>query len=127
MRKVERKSHANPFDEIKDFAGVRVISYYNDDVDRIAIILNSELDVDPAHSMDKISNLDIDEFGYRPFHLVCKLKEPRIALPEWKRFSGLTIEIQVRSVLQHAWAAISHKLVERFVIKMSYRPKGDIF
>jgi len=31
-------------------------------------------------------------------------------LPEYKRFSGLVAEIQVRTILQHAWAEIEHDI-----------------
>lgn len=109
-RKLTTKKYGDPFVDITDFAGVRVITYYQDDVNRVAQIIHAEFNVDPDHSVDKQEEMDVDEFGYRSFHLVCALSGPRKALPEWKRFGELPVEIQVRSVLQHAWAAISHKL-----------------
>jgi GTP pyrophosphokinase len=33
-----------------------------------------------------------------------------VSLGEWKPFDGLKAEIQVRTIGQHAWAAISHAL-----------------
>lgn len=110
LGKLARKAYSDPFSEIKDFAGIRVITYYADDVDKIAQILRSEFDVDSDHSTDKMDDLDVDEFGYRSFHLVCAVKPPRSELAEWRQYNGLSFEVQVRSVLQHAWAAISHKL-----------------
>lgn len=110
QRKIERKSYKDPFTEIKDFAGIRVVCYYADDVARIAELLRDEFEVDSEHSTNKVEDLAIDEFGYRSFHLVCSIKEPRASLAEWRSVAELQFEIQVRSVLQHAWAAISHKL-----------------
>src|SRR5262249_18923189 len=69
-----------------------------------------EFDVDPNHSSDKLEDLEVDEFGYRSFHLVCTLSAARRSLAEWSKYRDLCVEIQVRSVLQHAWAAISHKI-----------------
>jgi ppGpp synthetase/RelA/SpoT-type nucleotidyltranferase len=110
LAKIERKSYKDPFSEMTDLAGIRVITYYNVDVDKVAQLIKQEFEVNPKHSSDKIQELNVDEFGYRSFHLVCTLKKPRIDLPEWKPIRKLSFEIQVRSVLQHAWAAISHKL-----------------
>ncbi|MCK4392178.1 hypothetical protein KAX17_04670, partial [Candidatus Bipolaricaulota bacterium] len=108
--KLQRKPYRDPFSEIKDLAGVRVVTYYHDDVQHVADVIRREFDVDDEHSSNKLQELAVDEFGYRSFHLVCALQAPRDALPEWQQFAGLAVEIQVRSVLQHAWAAISHKL-----------------
>lgn len=107
--KVKRKKYQDPFTEIKDFAGVRIIVYYNDDVERVARLIHSEFAVDATHSTDKLDELDVDEFGYRSFHIVSTLADSRTALGEWKEFEGRPFEIQIRSVLQHAWAAVSHK------------------
>ena len=110
LGKIDRKNYAKPFDEITDFAGIRIITYYSDDVENVAKVLRNEFEVEEANSSDKVEDLGVDEFGYRSFHLVCALKKPRIELAEWKNVKGLRFEIQIRSVLQHAWAAISHKL-----------------
>src|SRR5262245_58615407 len=110
LGKADRKAYTEPLAEMKDLCGVRGVTYYQDDVARAVAILSEEFAVDGAHSLDKAEELDVDEFGYRSVHLVVALKEPRSTLAEWKPFVELTAEIQVRSVLQHAWAAISHKL-----------------
>lgn len=110
LRKVGSKQYEEPFQQIKDLAGLRIITYYNDDTLRVAEIIRREFSVDPERSADKREQLDIDSFGYRSVHLVCSLKEPRSSLIEWRAFGDFYAEIQIRSVLQHAWAAISHKL-----------------
>lgn len=110
LEKIERKIYNDPFDQIKDFAGVRIIAYYQDDVDKVTQIIRKEFDVDETHSLDKMTVLGSDEFGYRSIHLIASLSERRAILDEWKRFAGLSAEIQVRSILQHTWATMSHKL-----------------
>ena len=110
LEKARQKAYADPLVDIKDQTGVRLIVYYHDDVSRVVDLIKQEFDVDPAHSLDKIEELGVDEFGYRSTHLVLALGKNRRVLPEWRRFIHLTAEVQVRSVLQHAWAAISHKL-----------------
>jgi hypothetical protein len=51
-----------------------------------------------------------DAFGYASEHLLLMLKSPRAELREWKNFQSVLAEVQVRSILQHAWASISHSL-----------------
>jgi putative GTP pyrophosphokinase len=110
LGKLDRKAYTNAFKEIKDFAGIRIVTYYQDDVSRISKLIRKEFDVDDENSVDKSELLAVDEFGYKSIHLVISLKEPRRSLPEWSAYANLSAEIQVRSVLQHSWAAISHKL-----------------
>src|SRR5258708_36248047 len=51
-----------------------------------------------------------EKFGYQSVHYLVKLRANRTALPEYARFSGLVAEVQVRTVLQHAWAEIEHDI-----------------
>lgn len=110
LEKYDRKTYKEPLREIKDYAGVRVITYYKDDNLRVADLIRKEFDVDSDHSTDKESELDVTEFGYRSLHLIVSLSEPRRSLPEWSTLADFSAEIQIRTVLQHAWASISHKL-----------------
>jgi ppGpp synthetase/RelA/SpoT-type nucleotidyltranferase len=59
--KLRMKSYENPLSEIKDFAGVRIITYYSDDVRRVAALLKEEFALDPQHSVDKLETLEADE------------------------------------------------------------------
>ena len=110
LEKIERKLYTSPFEEIKDLAGVRVVTYYLDDVERVRQLIYQEFTVDEQHSVDKIMHLGAEEFGYRSVHLIISVSEPRASLHEWSSFAGLTAEIQIRTVLQHAWADLSHKI-----------------
>lgn len=96
--------------DITDISGIRVITYFSDDVDKIAKVIQDEFEVDEVNSVDKREILDPDRFGYLSLHYVIKLNDKRISLPEYKRFKDLKIEIQIRSILQHAWAEIEHDL-----------------
>ena len=50
----------------------------------------------------------MDQIGYRSYHFICDLGEKRVALPEFEVFRGRCFEIQVQTVLQHAWAEVEH-------------------
>jgi putative GTP pyrophosphokinase len=96
--------------DLTDIVGVRVITYYNSDVDRVADIIRKEFTVDTEHSIDKRALLDPDRFGYLSLHYVVSLSKPYAKLKEYRRLLRLKAEIQVRSILQHAWAEIEHDL-----------------
>lgn len=96
--------------EITDIAGIRVITYYADDVERIANIVEREFEIDRENSIDKGKALEPDRFGYCSVHYVVKMHNKRLELQEYKGYKGLKCEIQIRSVLQHAWAEIEHDL-----------------
>ncbi len=97
-------------DDIPDLVGIRIITYFEDEVDKIAQLIDEEFDIDASRSSDKKDLLDPKEFGYRSLHKVGRLSANRLSLPEYKRFASYGFEIQIRSILQHAWAEIEHNL-----------------
>jgi ppGpp synthetase/RelA/SpoT-type nucleotidyltranferase len=110
--KIERDTTAyeNPLIGITDLAGVRIITYFPKDVDRIIPLLESNFVIDRENSVDKRKAADPTVFGYASVHLVVELTESRCQLPEYAVFKGLKCEIQVRTILQHAWAEIEHDI-----------------
>lgn len=109
--KIDRKSDKySCLEDLTDIAGVRVITYYSDDVDKVADIVEKEFSVDRENSIDKREALEPDRFGYCSVHYVVEMSQERLKLREYQSFTGLKCEIQIRSVLQHAWAEIEHDL-----------------
>lgn len=96
--------------EITDLAAVRVILYFGEDVDQVAYLLRREFSVVPALSVDKREPGSPNEFGYQSLHLILEFSDARAALPEYGRFAGIRFEVQLRTVLQHAWAEIEHDI-----------------
>jgi ppGpp synthetase/RelA/SpoT-type nucleotidyltranferase len=96
--KLERKgSKYKGLADITDILGVRLITYYIDDVDKVATAIERLFDVDWENSIDKRKIHDIDSFGYVSLHYVCSTE----GFP-------FRFEIQMRTVLQHAWANLDH-------------------
>ena len=108
--KVRRKSYADPDSEMTDVVGVRVIVYYQDHVGKAAALFEREFDVDTANSSGQRVPSAHGEFGYRSYHLVISLDKRRGALPEWQAHASQKVELQIRSVLDHAWAEVEHEL-----------------
>ncbi|WP_186056185.1 GTP pyrophosphokinase [Burkholderia gladioli] len=110
--KISRKGRGRykELSDITDVCGVRVITYLEGDVKRASEIVEREFTVDKNNSIDKSRPVDPDRFGYRSVHYVVAHRRERVKLSEYSRFAGLKIEIQIRSILQHAWAEIEHDL-----------------
>lgn len=116
--KIKKGKYGNPLKEIMDLCGVRIIVYYQTDIDKIDSLIRTNFDVDLENSVDKSTILKSNEFGYLSNHYIVKINSVRSNLPEWTKFKELNAEIQLRTVLQHSWAAISHEL--------EYKSKFDI-
>jgi ppGpp synthetase/RelA/SpoT-type nucleotidyltranferase len=106
------------FNGITDLAGVRIIAYFPSDVDRIVPLIEKEFNIDSKHSMDKRLSSDPAIFGYASVHFVVEFRPERLKLPEYALFDKMKCEIQVRTILQHAWAEIEHDIV--------YKSPGEI-
>lgn len=110
QRKLGRKDASyEGLADIHDLLGVRVITLFPDEVDRVASVIQSEFSLDLENSVDK-RTLDPDRFGYLSLHYVASLNNDRAQLTEHERFNGILFEIQIRSILQHVWAEIEHDL-----------------
>jgi putative GTP pyrophosphokinase len=101
--------YPEPLKQITDLAGVRVITFFPRTIEYIDQIITSEFNV-----VERIDKRDIlireERFGYQSLHFLVKLKPTRTRLPEYSRFLQLVAEIQVRTILQHAWAEIEHDI-----------------
>jgi ppGpp synthetase/RelA/SpoT-type nucleotidyltranferase len=114
--KLLSKRYEDPEKELTDYLGVRIITYFDDTVDDVVTSLKKEFSIDAANSMDKRALLGPNEFGYRSVHLVARLKSPRNRNMEYRTLRNLCFEIQVRSILEHAWAEIEHEIAYKSAI-----------
>lgn len=95
--------------DITDLVGARVITFLPRTIDEVESIIGSEFEV--LDKSDKTQILIREErLGYASIHYIVQLKENRTALLEYSRFASLVAEIQVRTILQHAWAEIEHDI-----------------
>ena len=91
-------------DDITDLVGLRVITFYTDEVDKVAAIAKQIFDIDWQESVDKRKLHQLDSFGYNSLHYICRLKaENAINKSKNPRF-----ELQMRTALQHVWSTIEH-------------------
>ena len=89
--------YADPLREITDQIGVRVITYVRSDVSAVADVLGSQLRVLDDRDLGQETASE-GRFGYASRHL------------QVSRNGGPTAQVQVRTVLQHAWAEFEHDI-----------------
>jgi putative GTP pyrophosphokinase len=108
-KKIINKQGYSCLEDVTDIVGCRVITYFEDEVDRVAEIIEKEFEIDLENSVDK-RKIEYDRFGYLSLHYVVKFNANRLNLTEYKRFKDYKFEIQIRSILQHSWAEIEHDI-----------------
>lgn len=107
--KLKKKEYTR-IGDITDLVGLRIVTFFEEDAKTIESILASQFEIDQKNSANKATLLQHDQFGYLSLHLVGQLKEDRLSLPEYNFFQNRKFEIQIRSLLQHAWAEMQHDL-----------------
>lgn len=115
LEKISRKTYENPFVDLTDFAGVRVVFLYQSDLKKIETIIKREFTV--VEKVDKLNDKGVDKFGYGAIHFIVKLGKGTTGA-RYDDLKDLKCEIQIRTVLQDAWAIIDHHLV--------YKRESDI-
>jgi putative GTP pyrophosphokinase len=104
---LDQRRNYKKLDDITDQVAVRVITYYEDEVDRVAEIIKREFEIDPENSVDK-REAEADKFGYYALNYVCKYSKVRTSQVEYKKFTDVWCEIQITSILRHTWSELEH-------------------
>lgn len=105
----DQPKYPNPLADIEDLAAARVITFFLKDIQSVNDIVQNEFQI--LERSDKSEPLLRDaRVGYQSIHYLVELKPNRTSLPEYAQHAGLRAEIQLRTVLQHAWAEIEHDI-----------------
>jgi ppGpp synthetase/RelA/SpoT-type nucleotidyltranferase len=105
----DKPKYVDPISQITDLAGIRVIAFQPRVVEEICKLIHREFKV--SEFQDKSEALiNQGKFGYQSFHFLVTLTDARCQFAEYARFKDVVFEIQVRTVLQHAWAEMEHDI-----------------
>src|SRR5450432_746503 len=103
-------------DDIVDLSGVRIALYFPTDRVKIAKIIHDFFSVHKTKEFRRREESDTGSEqrfdGYYADHYRVRFKVNALQMADpQNRFKSATIEIQVASVLMHAWAEVNHDLV----------------
>jgi predicted RNase H-like nuclease/ppGpp synthetase/RelA/SpoT-type nucleotidyltranferase len=101
--------YADPLHDITDQIGVRVITYVLSDVAAVAELMDQVVVVKDDRDMGR-ETASQGRFGYSSRHLLIALDSARESQPAYAQLRGRVASLQIRTVLQHAWAEFEHDI-----------------
>lgn len=104
--------------DVTDLVGLRIVTFYTDDVDKVAAIVKNLFKVDWQNSVDKRKLHELNSFGYNSLHYVCRLRDGQQIVDSASPVARVPFEIQMRTALQHAWSAIEHDIGYKGAVKL---------
>ncbi len=114
----------DPLREITDQIGIRVITYVHSDVQAVADLMEDQVVVHDDRDMGRETASE-GRWGYASRHLLVGLDPAREGNDEFAVLRGRQAQIQVRTVLQHAWAEFEHDIRYKGTIPDEYVPDLD--
>lgn len=118
LNKIKTKKYKEPKSQLTDLSGIRIILFSESDVTKTCKLIEKTFQIDKENSLNQDDKLGVDKSGYRSVHFVCNIGNERNKLPEFHNLWDLKFEIQVRTVLQHAWAELSHDRNYKFGFRL---------
>ncbi|EKP0278050.1 hypothetical protein JGK46_001901 [Aeromonas bestiarum] len=107
--KITRKSlELKHIIELDDLVGIRLILLFRQDLSAIDALLKKTFTVRSIE--DTSHRLTEAQFGYQSQHYIIQIPDSWQGVPSYVDLGEIRIELQVRTLAQHIWAAASHKL-----------------
>lgn len=109
----KRFKYKDSVNRITDLCGGRVIVPTVTEIKAISEFIERHFEIDWENTVDVTQRLKPAEFGYRAVHYVVRFKpgvfptkDIDVEIPE--EVFGLRAEIQVKTILEHAWGVFAH-------------------
>ena len=115
---------SDPLTQITDQIGLRVITYVHSDVAAVADLLDDQVVVIDDRDMGRETASE-GRFGYASRHLHVGLDAARESQPAYELLRGIRAQVQIRTVLQHAWAEFEHDIRYKGTIPDEHVPDFD--
>lgn len=112
-----------PFENITDILGIRVITLFLSDLDKIVHLIEESFHTISVD--DKVNSVSSD-FGYMSIHLLVKIKNEYNG-PRYDHIKDIVFEIQVRTITMNSWANISHYLDYKSDFDIPQELKRDFY
>lgn len=119
-----RPAFDDPIAQITDTIGLRVITYVHSDVDAVADLLDDQVVVLDDRDLGRETASE-GRFGYASRHLLVRLDAARESQPALAVLRARPAQVQIRTVLQHAWAEFEHDIRYKGTIPDEHVPDLD--
>lgn len=117
-----RPLYPDPLHDITDQIGIRVITYVQSDVVAVAELLDSQVVVHDDRDLGRETASE-GRFGYNSRHLLVAVDAARER--EYAALRGRVAQVQVRTVLQHAWAEFEHDIRYKGTVPAEHASEFD--
>lgn len=94
--------------DFPDLIGFRLIVTFQSELEQVEKLIESKFK--NAVKDDKSKKLVAEQFGYQSYHYDVKIPKEWLTLALFRNLGAYPVEIQVRTIAQHAWAMASHRL-----------------
>jgi len=96
----------NKLIRLQDLVGLRLVVFFERDLEPACQLLASLF---PVRKQKQIAP-EQAQFGYQSIHCIIDLSAELLNQQEFEGCTGMSAEVQIRTLAQHCWAAASHKL-----------------
>lgn len=113
------KEYPDPINQFGDLCGARIIVHTSEQVKWVNEFIESNFDVIEKEDVQK--RLGENQFGYLSIHYIVKLLPEHnyvIPMKTHRELLGKKAEVQVKTILQHAWSDILHDRTYKRNIKL---------
>ena len=110
LQEAQRQSQSNgkrKREKVKDLLGLRVVVPFQEDVEKVREVIESHFEV--LEIERKAENLSFREFAYDSVHVIIGISSSKPL--EFPPGCLKACEVQVRTILQDAWAEVEHELI----------------
>ncbi|WP_175934741.1 GTP pyrophosphokinase family protein [Corynebacterium sp. Marseille-P4321] len=113
--------YPDPWHDIRDIIGARISVLHSTEIPAVQRLLADQFEV--LRSVDKAEETRVaGGFGYGSHHMVVRVVEHSEGLEE---YVGTVFEVQIRTVLQHAWAEFEHDIRYKRAGHEALDPRAD--
>lgn len=108
-KKINTNSAYGNGKKVQDILGIRVVLYFNDDINNVHKIISSEYsELSKDNSIDRIKNEEFKAIRYNIIYSIEDILNERNYKPN--DYIDTTFELQIRSILSEGWHEVEHDL-----------------
>ncbi len=120
QNKVSSDSKYKELSDVTDLVGLRIIVTYRNEIPFIISQIKDAFEIDEENTNTNDPKSE-SEFGYSSYHVIISNAKVESFKSHNLKFKNLKAEVQIRTILQHAWADISHMID----YKAKHRPESN--